>query len=205
MSTYAHGAALVALLLSSQALSSTLPFINELHYDNAGTDVGEGIEIAGRAGFTLDGWSLLLYNGSSGTPYDELVLSGTIADQDSGFGVLFFPVALQNGGPDGIALVSAAGATRQFLSYEGSFTATAGAAAGITSVDIAVHESPDTPVGWSLQLAGAGYDYEHFLWSAAAPASFGAINPGQHFAVVPAPPTLVLLACALSGLWRRRR
>ena len=32
------------------ALSSTDPWINEFHYDNTGTDIDEGVEIAGAAG-----------------------------------------------------------------------------------------------------------------------------------------------------------
>jgi hypothetical protein len=46
-----------------------MPWINEFHYDNAGTDAGEFIEIAGLAGTNLAGWQLVLYNGnpSSGT------------------------------------------------------------------------------------------------------------------------------------------
>ncbi len=41
-------------------------FINEIHYDNAGTDTGEAVEIAGPAGTDLTGWSLVLYNGNGG-------------------------------------------------------------------------------------------------------------------------------------------
>ena len=40
------------------------PFINEIHYDNVGTDSGEAIEVAGPAGTDLTGWSLVLYNGA---------------------------------------------------------------------------------------------------------------------------------------------
>ncbi len=39
----------------------TSVFINELHYDNTGTDVDEGVEIAGQAGIDLSGWSLVFY------------------------------------------------------------------------------------------------------------------------------------------------
>ena len=39
-------------------------FINEIHYDNDGTDVGEFIEIAGPAGTSLSGWKIVLYNGN---------------------------------------------------------------------------------------------------------------------------------------------
>jgi hypothetical protein len=36
-----------------------LVFINEIHYDNTGTDVGEAVEIAGYAGIDLTGWSII--------------------------------------------------------------------------------------------------------------------------------------------------
>ena len=60
-----------ALLLLTQfdARAQTSVFINELHYDNDGTDAGEAIEIAGPAGTDLTGWSLVLYNGNGGAPY----------------------------------------------------------------------------------------------------------------------------------------
>ena len=41
-------------------------FVNEIHYDNAGTDAGEAIEVAGPAGTDLTGWSIVLYNGNGG-------------------------------------------------------------------------------------------------------------------------------------------
>jgi hypothetical protein len=46
-------------------------FINEIHYDNAGTDVGEGVEIAGTAGTDLTGWSIIPYNGNGGVSYTQ--------------------------------------------------------------------------------------------------------------------------------------
>ena len=113
-------------------------FINELHYDNDGTDTGERIEIAGPAGTNLGGWSLVLYNGNGGQPYATIPLAGTIPDQDEGFGTLSFtgPAAgIQNGSPDGLALVDSGGSVQQFLSYEGSFTAVGG------------------PMGWSARIA----------------------------------------------------
>jgi hypothetical protein len=36
---------------------------------NAGTDVGEGVEITGYAGIDLTGWSLVPYNGPMGKSY----------------------------------------------------------------------------------------------------------------------------------------
>ena len=38
-------------------------FINEIHYDNTGADVGEGVEIAGPAGTNLACFRIYLYNG----------------------------------------------------------------------------------------------------------------------------------------------
>jgi hypothetical protein len=47
---------------------------------------------------------------------------------------------LQNGAPDGIALVDNTGKSHSVLSYEGVFVATNGAANGMTSTDIGVAE-----------------------------------------------------------------
>ena len=134
---------------------STPVFINEIHYDNDGTDVGEGVEIAGPAGTDLTGWTIVAYNGNGGAPYGTTNLSGTIPDQQAGYGTLFFTIAgLQNGAPDGIALVNGGAAAVQFLSYEGSFVAVGGAANGTTSVDIGVAEAGTAPVGSSACSSG---------------------------------------------------
>ena len=88
--------------------ATTAVFINEIHYDNTGTDAGEAIEIAGPAGRISRGYSLVLYNGNGGAVYDTDVLSGVIPNQDDGFGTiaLSYPSnGIQNGSPDGIALV----------------------------------------------------------------------------------------------------
>ena len=85
-------------------------FINEIHYDNAGADTGEGFEIAGPAGTNLAGWTVVLYNGRASqlNVYATVNLSGTIPNQASGFGTLaFFQPGIQNGSPDGLALVDA--------------------------------------------------------------------------------------------------
>ncbi|MCA8932458.1 MAG: hypothetical protein KDA49_08305, partial [Rhodospirillaceae bacterium] len=63
-------------------------FINEFHYDNASTDAGEFVEIAGFAGTSLVGWSLAFYNGNGGTVYGTLDLFGTFADDEDGYGFL---------------------------------------------------------------------------------------------------------------------
>ena len=164
-------------------------WINEIHYDNASTDSGEAVEVAGAAGTNLSGWSLVGYNGNGGSTYKTIALSGVIADQNGGMGTLSFAaVGLQNGGPDGIALVDPAGNAVQFLSYEGSFTATNGQASGQTSIDILVAETSSTPAGYSLQLSGSGSSYADFTWQAAATSTFGAVNSGQDFGGGTTPP-----------------
>lgn len=156
-------------------------FINEIHYDNDGGDVDEGVEIAGPAGTDLTGWSIVLYNGNGGTEYDSENLSGTLADDGSGFGFLFFPISgMQNGAPDGIVLYNGEEVI-QFLSYEGDFVAVGGVADGMMSTDIGVSESSGTPVGNSLQLMGTGFSAGDFIWAADAPNTYGAVNTGQEF------------------------
>jgi endonuclease I/chitodextrinase/exonuclease III len=159
-----------------------LVFINEIHYDNAGTDIGEAVEIAGFSGTDLTGWSIIPYNGSGGASYTPVGnLSGSIPEQLNGYGTVYVPITgLQNGSPDGLALVNASGKVIQFLSYEGSFTATNGPASGMTSTDIGIAEASTAAVGTSLQLTGAGYTYADFTWQAAT-TTFGAINKGQFF------------------------
>ena len=166
-----------------QQFGSVAPvvFINEIHYDNASTDVDEGVELAGSAGTDLSGWSLVAYNGNGGAPYNTVALSGTFTDQADGFGFIFFPIAgLQNGAPDGIALVDDGGTTVQFLSYEGSFMAIGGPADSLMSEDIGIAEDFNTLAESSLQLTGTGTSYAEFTWTAAS-STYNALNAGQSF------------------------
>ena len=187
-----HSLALLALALafmvglsaqiSQPALGATSVFINELHYDNSGSDAGEAVEIAGPAGTDLAGWSIALYNGNGGAAYNTINLSGVIPNQAAGCGTVSFAQAgIQNGSPDGLALVDATNNVVQFLSYEGSFTAVGGVADGMTSVDIGVAEASSTPSGQSLQLTGSGSMYEDFTWVGPAADSFALPNTGQTF------------------------
>ena len=174
----------VALGASPQAAAQTSVFINEIHYDNVGTDAGEAIEVAGPAGTDLTGWSIVLYNGSNSQVYDTDVLSGAIPDQQGGFGTVFISYpenGIQNGSPDGLALVDSGNSVLQFLSYEGTITALGGPADGMTSTDIGVSQGGSGPVGNSLQLAGTGSVYEDFTWQPEAPNTFGAVNTEQTF------------------------
>ena len=186
-----------------QADVTTLPAvrISEIHYDNAGTDAGEAIEISGPAGLDVTGWQVILYNGAGGASYNTQTLSAVIPATCGTRGVLVitYPVnGIQNGSPDGVALVNAAASVIEFLSYEGTFTAVGGPANGLLSVDIGAAQNGTEPVGSSLQRSGAG------VWTATSPLgtnSFGTCNdddeppPPQEVAsvtVAPASATVVV-------------
>jgi hypothetical protein len=170
----------IAILTTSLSFGQTI-FINEIHYDNTGGDTNEGFEIAGPAGTDLSGYTVELYNGNGGTSYNTISLSGIIPNQQNNLGTLWFTATgLQNGAPDGLALIDTDGTTViQFLSYEGSFIAADGPANGMTSTDIGVSESSSTPIGNSLQLIGTGTQYSDFTWSGPIAATEGLQNTGQ--------------------------
>jgi hypothetical protein len=156
------------------------PWVNEFHYDNEGEDVGEFVEIAGSAGTDLTGWRIIGYNGAGGKVYHEVPLSGVIPDLQGGYGVLAFDFArMQNGAPDGLALVSPTGEVVELLSYEGVFTATDGPADGMDATPISPEETGSTPVGFSLQVVGRGGERTAFTWAAPAQATRGAVNRSQ--------------------------
>ena len=168
---------------SSPAPLNLNVWINELHYDNSLTDTNQGFEVAGEAGTDLSGYSLMAYDGLSGTVYSNVSLSGVIPDQSNGYGALWFDFlaagdALQNA-TEGVALVYNSTGLIQFLSYEGSFVGVGGAANGFTSENIGVIEDSSTPVDWSLQLCGTGTNYASFTWSTNLPHSRGLLSACQ--------------------------
>jgi hypothetical protein len=168
-------------------------WINEFHYDNAGADPNEGVEVAGPAGADLSAYLLVLYNGANGRVYAQAALSGRLGDEGGGFGAAWFDVPGLQNEMDGMALVRVRdGQTNvlEFLSYEGAFTAADGAAAGLRSRDIGVMESG---TGWpdqSLQRTGAARRPSEFVWTGPKPHSRGRLNEGQ----TPRPPPTVLFA-----------
>jgi len=172
----------VALVVTIFSYGQTI-FINEFHYTNTGVDINEGIEIAGPAGTDISGYEIRLYNGN-GTVYSPIInLSGTIPNQQNNLGTLWFDVPpgneIQNGSPDGFALVDNLNNVIQFLSYEGVITAVNGPAVGLTSVDIGIFEANSTPVNYSLQLIGTGSVYSDFSWNGPILNTRGSPNTGQ--------------------------
>ena len=176
------------LVLSFLALSNVVhsQWINEIHYDNSGTDANEGVGIIAPSGTDLSCYSIELYN-QAGTNYDTEVLSGIVGDEGCGYGEIWFDIpGIQNGPNDGIALVynnsgSCTDATSiiQLLSYQGTFTGDSGTTAdGQTSIDIGVYQN-EAPLNTSLQLTGSGTSYADFSWTFNTASSYDAINGAQ--------------------------
>ena len=220
------GLAVAATGLVAASAQANHIWINEFHYDNPGTDTGEFVEIALRSpnasGFTAADYGIQLYNGSNNAPYGSisgnLTTFGTIsaplpvANSTSTITLysLSFPTdGLQNGSPDGIALVNLTTSTvEEFLTYEGTITAVGGIANGMTSTALTPTE-PGVGNTTSLSATGLGFSADQFnaasfaLTEVATP---GAVNTGQTFTTaVPEPASIGLLGLAGLTLVRRRR
>tara|TARA_B100000575_G_scaffold142106_1_gene113383 strand:- start:499 stop:1179 length:681 start_codon:yes stop_codon:yes gene_type:complete len=198
-------------------------WINEFHYDNASSDTGEFFEVAGSAGLELDNYRVVMYNGSNGATYgaDDGLSSGTASDEfygvplgtaggtfseeAGGIGVVSVGTdagvngytSLQNGSPDGLALIYVADAGApdaaadesawgsatviEFICYEGTLTATNGPANGTDCVDIGVSQSSSTAAGSSLGKTGSGDVSTDFTWEALDDDTPGNANTGQTF------------------------
>lgn len=169
-------------------------FLNEFHYDNSGSDVGQFIEVVVAPGFRSAGGSLseiqvILYNGAPTqlSPYDTIPLSDfdnfSTPTISNGYEIFTHEANLQNG-PDGIAIVID-GTLTQFLSYEGVFTPLEGPATGIESLDIGVAQVPAQAAGFgSIALTGAAIDSAGMTWEQLSETTAhtpGQLNPNQSF------------------------
>jgi hypothetical protein len=94
--------------------------INEVDYDQVGTDANGFVEIknVGDSEVDLADVDLVAVNGGDSAEYDRVALTGTLAAGSH----LDIAIELQNGAPDGLALIE--GTTLlDALSYEGAITA----------------------------------------------------------------------------------
>lgn len=109
---------LACALAGCSSLANAQVLISEVLYDASGTDAGNVfVELYGTPGTSLDGFLLQGINGSTGTAYKDVLLSGVIpadgvfvvADDDSGGATnvpdadLIIDVDFQNG-PDSVQL-----------------------------------------------------------------------------------------------------
>jgi hypothetical protein len=144
-------------------------FLNELHYDNEGEDVDEGVEIAGPAGINLGSYEIALYrrvNAGACALYRTISLSGLIDNEGgSGFGAVWIPIPDIENNTGAIAIYNRARKRIvQFLGYRSAMTAIDGPAQGRMAALIAnpagsveaMYETALTPVGVSIQLTGGG-------------------------------------------------
>ena len=170
-------------LLNDDAAPSLNAWINEFHYDNESDDINEFVEVAVPTSFTdFANLEVVRYEGggsSSGTVDGSIAGTGLTKGATQGDFTLYYwePSALENGGSgqsttaDGLALcyngtLVTSGGVAQLLSYENTFTASAGCASGTTSTDVGVSQGGFTVAGSSLGLAGNGDDYSDFAWTA---------------------------------------
>ncbi len=187
---------LSVMCLSSVTLLAQNAWINEIHYDNGGADVGEFIEVVieNAGSYTLSDFQVDLYNGSSssGAVYFTTTLDQFVPGVVSGNFSFFYELisGIQNGSPDGMALsYQQTLIPGQFLSYEGTFTGVGGPADGVLSTDIGVSEAGTEPAGLSLQLSGSGTTYAEFIWEGPIAETPGDINVNQSFggSILPEP------------------
>ncbi len=137
----ASGVTISATLGSSTATSTVVTgglVLNELDYDEVGTDNAEFVELFNATALPIDlaGKAVVLFNGATNAEYARVVLSGTlpagsylVIANDAVIvpaGTLRFSIpdnSIQNGAPDGVALVDLNTQTvLDALSYEGPMT-----------------------------------------------------------------------------------
>jgi len=177
--------------------------INEINYDDVGADTAEFVEIynASSAPVTLTGYSLVLVNGSNSAVYGVFDLSGAgdlapgqylvvcsasvVASVPAGQKTLDLGTAtagvIQNGSPDGVALVSN-GALVDALAYEGAMTAAVIPGVGTVSLvegtvlPVSVADSNTVPGSLSRVPNGADTDNAATDWKFTATPTPGAAN-----------------------------
>ena len=198
---------LLAGALGTPALAG--PILNEVCYDGVGTDADEAFtEIRGIGGTALTGWSLRGINGSNGSAYRTISLTGMTIPTD---GLLVLATSSATGavlaardytasvdwqnGPDAVQLLDATGTIVDALQYGDAGVYNAGE--GTYAADVLA--------GYSLSRDLFGTDTNDNA------TDFGALatpTPGVGpTSPVPEPATLVLFGLGSAGLvtWRHRR
>jgi hypothetical protein len=173
--------------------------INEIDYDNVGSDTDEFIELYNPAAVPADLSTLavVLVNGANNQEYDRYPLSGTLPAHGflvlASSTVMVDPAAMritfkaatnnvQNGNPDGVLLLdTAAGKIVDALSYGGAITAAmvGGLAAPVSLVEGSAATATDSnSVRGSLVRLPDGHDSDDAAadWSFTSTPTAGAAN-----------------------------
>jgi hypothetical protein len=172
--------------------------INEVDYDMPSTDTAEYIELfnPSTAAVSLAGKQLLLVNGATGLVYATINLTGSIPAQGylvvAGVNVTVPPPAIkldpgwvtdkiQNGSPDGIALVDSVTKTLiDAVSYEGAMTSVSlpGFAVPVSLVEGTAATAADSASAGSLcRRANQDTNSAAADWMACATKTPGTVNP----------------------------
>jgi len=201
---------IAACLAAVTSLSASPILITEVLYDASGTDApGVFTEIYGLPGTHLDGFSLVGVNGSTGTPYRTIDLTGGVVPVDGIFVVATASAApplaavrdfvanvdWQNG-PDAVQLRDTLGGLVDALQYGDAGARNAGEG----------HPVPDVDAGLSLTRDASFSDSNDNAadFSAARPTP-GTGGDGLSERNVPEPTTLGLFWLGGACAWFRRR
>ena len=165
-------------------------FINEIDYDQPGTDASEFIELSGQAG-SYSNVNIKLINGNNNSEYDSYNL-GTVVLADEGQGYGFYVIgtssipnvdfssgfpstnAIQNGDPDGVELW-VNGDLVDAVSYAGSMDDSVG---GVMEEATPNEDDEFWEGGEGLSIGRLGIDNSPWSVMTNSP---GTINQGQTF------------------------
>jgi hypothetical protein len=160
-------------------------WINEIHYDNAGADVGEFVEVVVECPEEVCLWDLTLYmyNGADGKPYCLDCISEFTPGERVGPYQFYtwFRAGIQND-MEGMILVYFDSLVH-IMAYEGSFYGTRDPATGLLFPDVGVCETGSSPLTASIYLTGFPGD----PWAYGEASTPGSPNPGQDISDTPLP------------------
>ena len=175
---------IILLLSGYNILALPHAWINEIHYDNEGTDRNEFVEVVVQdpENWYLGDLVLYMYNGYDGVQYClDSISEFESGDRENGYQIYtWFQRGIQND-TEGMILVFR-DTLIDILAYEGSFTGTNEPADGILFPDIGAKETGSGPDTCAIYLNGMpGSDWIY------GPATPGEFNPGQTIADEPCP------------------
>jgi hypothetical protein len=182
------GAPNVACVAAPPCMPAPHLVLNEIDYDQTGSDGAEFVEIFNPTSGAIDltGYALVAVNGTAGGPeYSRVALGGSIAaggyvvvtasGSTVGGATFTLPVAMQNGAPDGFVLVGPSGIVDAAI-YEGTMatiTLMGGAAMPLVETGSIGTDSGDG--GLSRRPNGCDRDMPAMDWGG-APVTPGATN-----------------------------
>lgn len=183
-------------------------YINEIDYDQPGTDDVEFIELVGPDSASLDGYVIELVNGADGSVYRSADLTGQVIPSDNVNGYGFFVVGaaivpnvdltppgwpatniIQNGAPDGI-LLKLNGVVVDGFSYEGAIANNPDFTPGMAINASEDNNAPNLSIGRILFGFDPDSQNQFFAPNAAAP-SPGAVNSAHGQVIGGDPPPVI--------------